>query len=337
MSKKVFCNCTAWLKGLDPVGYASNITRMVALERELPWQSRASDCLPTYFQPAYDHAKRIKVGTQTAGSVMGISNLVLTVPEKETTVDGMKRILIWERPTSLFAKYIRYEYLLPDWVLEDFCWALAFDADQLMQFDKFLVDHERPMRDFLVCTHGSRDAACGKYGYKLYSELKALSHRQSDVQVWRSSHFGGHVFAPTMIELPAAIYWGNLDKYPVQNIVNRAGNIAGIKSVFRGWSGAPAGFAQAADREMVLTGGWHWLAVPRQIKVIEQDRSEKPRWATVQIVTLQEVILLTVEISHHIETLSSSKGGAIKKYPQYRVTRLEREPVVGVAFCLNVG
>ena len=64
--------------------------------------------------------------------------------------------------------------------------------------DVGLHEVEAGARDILVCTHGARDACCGKFGYGFYVEMRGLAAVRGDgVRVWRTSHLGGHRFAPT--------------------------------------------------------------------------------------------------------------------------------------------
>jgi len=59
----------------------------------------------------------------------------------------------------------------------------------------------------LVCTNGRRDQCCAKLGLPLYQTLsKSLGNN-----VWRSSHVGGHRFAPNVICFPHGIFYGHVD------------------------------------------------------------------------------------------------------------------------------
>ena len=58
----------------------------------------------------------------------------------------------------------------------------------------------------LVCTNGSRDRCCAKFGMPLYRTLS----EQAPELVWRSSHLGGHRFAPVMAWLPYGVYYGRV-------------------------------------------------------------------------------------------------------------------------------
>ena len=58
----------------------------------------------------------------------------------------------------------------------------------------------------LVCTHGARDRCCALLGMPLYRALAA----EIPGRVWRSSHQGGHRYAPTVIVLPWGLQYGRV-------------------------------------------------------------------------------------------------------------------------------
>ena len=59
--------------------------------------------------------------------------------------------------------------------------------------------------DVLVCGHGSRDRCCGS------RDALALTALAQGHPVRRTSHLGGHRFAPTALLLPEGTAWGSLD------------------------------------------------------------------------------------------------------------------------------
>ena len=63
-------------------------------------------------------------------------------------------------------------------------------------------------RQVLVCTHGVRDTCCGAQGTRLAAALPGLG---AGVRSWRTSHTGGHRFAPTALVLPEGTAWAYLD------------------------------------------------------------------------------------------------------------------------------
>jgi len=63
----------------------------------------------------------------------------------------------------------------------------------------------------LVCTHGRHDKCCAKFGQELADNLRIHFRDQHDnIEVFDSSHLGGHRFAPTMIDFPSGSAYGHL-------------------------------------------------------------------------------------------------------------------------------
>ncbi|GAN04672.1 conserved hypothetical protein [Mucor ambiguus] len=79
----------------------------------------------------------------------------------------------------------------------------------------------------LVCTHARRDLRCGKLGPLIVDEFKQVIQEkglQDRVEVWGTSHFGGHKFAGNLIihqrGLGGHVY-GNVRQCHVPAIVDR--------------------------------------------------------------------------------------------------------------------
>lgn len=65
------------------------------------------------------------------------------------------------------------------------------------------VEREQPL--VLVCTNGRRDRCCAKFGVAV---ARALADQGLDV--WQTTHLGGHRFAPTLLQLPAGLCYGRV-------------------------------------------------------------------------------------------------------------------------------
>ncbi|GMV42662.1 MAG: sucrase ferredoxin [Myxococcales bacterium] len=64
---------------------------------------------------------------------------------------------------------------------------------------------QRPV--IVVCAHGNHDACCALYGTRFAQRVrKAVARLGADVDVWESTHLGGHRFSATAITLP----WGHM-------------------------------------------------------------------------------------------------------------------------------
>ncbi len=62
---------------------------------------------------------------------------------------------------------------------------------------------------FLVCTNGRRDLCCGRYGIEVFQAL-LLSSPSNNLEVWQSSHIGGHRFAANLICFPRGLLYGRV-------------------------------------------------------------------------------------------------------------------------------
>jgi hypothetical protein len=119
-------------------------------------------------------------------------------------------------------------------------------------------------RDLLVCGHGRRDRCCGSLGVSLEEGLAAPGALPADVRAWRTSHTGGHRFAPTAIVLPEGTCWGYLDAAATTRILTREGPASDQARRYRGCAGLDTPAVQALEREVLAEVGWGLLDRPRR-------------------------------------------------------------------------
>ncbi len=108
-----------------------------------------------------------------------------------------------------------------------------------------------------VCVHGKRDRCCAKFGVPVYEAAAALD----GVDVWQTSHLGGHRFAATLLCLPTGLCYGRLKADDVEPLVRNhtQGRVHDL-TLFRGrtcWSApgqAAVHFVRAHVGEMALEG-----------------------------------------------------------------------------------
>ncbi len=58
----------------------------------------------------------------------------------------------------------------------------------------------------LVCTHGTHDKCCAKFGLPVYTALTA----RDPARVWEASHVGGHRFAANVLIFPTGVCYGRV-------------------------------------------------------------------------------------------------------------------------------
>ena len=111
--------------------------------------------------------------------------------------------------------------------------------------------------DLLICTQGSHDRCCGRLGTLLYVDVH--DRYGDDVRVWRTTHTGGHRFAPTGITLPTGLNWAALDVVLLDTIIEQRSELADVAQHIRGRSAMLNRATQIADVAMMREFGWAWL------------------------------------------------------------------------------
>lgn len=327
-----YCNALAIQRGVDAAGSASVFEAAAVVEIPLPWKPdiyQEAGVLPQQVIDLFQRwLQRYREGQPYNKSVLMIA------PDPEYSRPGFRRVMYYQRPSGQFAQYKKVEYLVPEDQFGALIWSLFEARDQLPRFQAYLDTPASTMRDLLVCTHGTVDAACAKFGYPLYKTLRT-KYADDQLRVWRVSHFGGHLYAPTLIDMPSAHFWAYVEEPQGEQIAHRSGSPENLRTHYRGCSAFEHGLMQAAERDIWQREGWDWFNYPKSGRILEQGASaEEPQWARVQFdfTTPQGAASYQarVEVSRRIETEYSSHNTETYAVPQYRVTSLETivsEPV----------
>ncbi|MBW4698396.1 MAG: sucrase ferredoxin [Aphanocapsa lilacina HA4352-LM1] len=247
MTTDFFCAAQARAAQEDPIGTASVHQIYVLSEFAPPWteDAFASRSVPVNWRAAVEEGRRARL----------VAVRPLLIYNGALQQLGRMRVILLHLPKGPAAGYDRRECLLRK----------AEDVAPLVReyLSRPPGDCERTTadpRDLLVCTHGSHDKCCARYGYPFFREAQALVSELGlrNVRLWQTTHFGGHRFAPTLIDFPSGRYYGNLDRRALASILTRSGDIGDLKAVYRGWGILP-GVAQVLERELLLLHGWNWL------------------------------------------------------------------------------
>lgn len=297
--------------GDDPCGSANPFDTYLAVEIPPPWHDDVSRS--PNFPPGLRQAL---LNSLDAGVLQTFTALL---PEPDYCVPGHTRALLLRRPGAAFARYEKHDYLIPDGELDSFARSLA--SDDLEAFEICRTD-TTDVRDILVCTHGQRDVCCARFGGALYRALRS-EYAGDRLRIWRTSHIGGHRFAPTLIDLPEGLWWGHLSAEHLRPLIERHRPARELTPFYRGWSGLKTPFEQLAEREILAREGWNWTNCPRSGRLLE----EGDRTARVLIeahsphLTTYEAL---VEPAGHVMTLPSSGTDPLQKVTRYHVTQLQK-------------
>ncbi|HEV2744108.1 MAG TPA: sucrase ferredoxin, partial [Rubrobacter sp.] len=253
---------------------------------------------------------------------LGAFSVVL--PDRDYSRNGHTRVLFLRRSEGPFSAYEKVDLLVPDGELVAAVGALL-EGSGLGRFGRYRQETDH-VRDLLVCTHGSRDVCCGKFGYPVYDLLRRRHASPGKLRVWRTSHTGGHRFAPTMIDYPEGRLWGHLEPWAVERLAARRGPVSDLGAFYRGWAGLRSPAEQAAEREVFAREGWAWTGYLKEGSVLNSGggRTEVRiayRGADGAVSGAYEA---TVEVADTVMTMESSGDPELVEVDQYRVVRLEK-------------
>ena len=331
-----YCSVVSQANGEDPIGTAITADLWIMIEVPRPWAKdpwqRESVALLGLFKSLERHPRwwqRVRI--------------LAIAPDRHYSHPGYRHVICYRRPSRLFARYDPDHYCVPQELLPCLVKALLFQTPQLLEFGR---DRQTPVRSLFVCTHTQYDVACGRFGTPLFKMLRQDYARDGRLQVWQTGHFGGHNFAPTLIDFPQGQFWGHLTPEILDVLVHRQGDVTRLKPYYRGWSGLSR-WGQVIERELWMKVGWSWLYCSKGECLIAQDDGkliyrilhwllrwvptiraqvlrkkldQKRTWACVEIQTLSDHSLditaytARVEVSHRVMTQLQS-GDTVMSYP----------------------
>lgn len=247
--------CSTWVREnhVDPIGTAGSYAGYLLVEWPLPWPAD----LVTIPALAPVHAAAARAGFRVQG----------VIPLGGHGEEARSVVRYDRGDGDGFVTYQRTERSVPVDEVVDAAVDLAqggaggtdAGADEVV--------------DVLVCAHGTRDVCCGSRGTALTLEVAsdpALSG--PGVRLCRTSHTGGHRFAPTAIVLPQGTVWAYVEAEHLRRIVHRDGPLAELAGGYRGSAGMDSAAVQAVEREAFVEVGWDWLAWRRWSEPLGDDR-----------------------------------------------------------------
>jgi hypothetical protein len=258
MTNSFFCADAAKCVPEDIIGSGTNYQTYVLIECCLPWESEAFNS-PQVPQNLRDLVKEVEHSKQKIR--------FLLINSEATKFSNRRKILIYDtKNQDVFGGYEKHEFNVNN--IEEVAGTVkSYLAGEVPDCEV----ENNPSRDILVCTHGSHDRCCARYGNPFYGQAKAVVSELelSDVRVWKSSHFGGHRMAPTAIDLPDGRYYGNLDRTSFKSILTRTGDIECLNNVYRGLGILPNAI-QVLEREFIMRYGWDWFNYKVAGRIVEK-------------------------------------------------------------------
>ncbi len=294
----------------QPIGTATGFSRSFLFEIPLPWTKSALDSLHV--------SQQIKDALAEYRENVGDVTAVLLVPDADYAAEGTRLIDIHVVDGHITKRDL-----------------IASDGD-IAAIIRSLARNEpmppatsidaTPTRDIIVCTHGSRDACCGTFGVPIYANLRQLTKDQPDTRVWRSSHLGGHRFAPTLIDFPTGRSWGFVDESIAATLLNQSDHPAALQDHYRGWVGHRDAALQLLEGQALASIGWQWNEYSQTGMILTWD--EQGRGVDIEIVaTHPHLPAITfrgeVEWGEEFTTFASCNAAPVT-YQRKKLVRFER-------------
>jgi hypothetical protein len=218
--------CAPWTldQGVDPIGSAVELDRLVTVEVPLPWPADVGD-LPWITDLTLSPGTRVQ-----------------TIVPEVARADGTVLLTRWSADG---ARFRGTDWLVPAVDVADALAAIVAGEDPD-------VAGEPAPDEVLVCGHGARDRCCGGSGTRLAVEARAAL---PEVRIRRTSHLGGHRFAPTALSLPDGRVWAFLDADALAGIVDRTLPPIEARDHYRGHAGLDP-WAQVVEAVGLSEEGW---------------------------------------------------------------------------------
>ncbi|WP_414550675.1 sucrase ferredoxin [Anabaena sp. CCY 0017] len=316
-----FCSEISQANGEDPIGSANNAEQYLIIEAAQPWPDNIWINPNSIPQSVLDPLQFI---WGNGGSIRPLA--IATDPEYSKP--GYTRVFYYRRPAKFFAQFEKHEFIVPDALVGSLALALLKNPEELPNFEQY-CQKTNHIREILVCNHGNVDAACSRFGYPIYQKLRSeyAAANNNNLRFWRCSHFGGHEFAPTLVDLPQGQYWGHLKPEILDLLVRRNGSVKELYPYYRGWGGLSF-FEQIAEREIWMQEGWNWLEYHKAGQVLASDEINQ-EWADVRIDfstadgNISSAYQARVEVNGSVMTAwKSGANPTLEEVKQYRVRNL---------------
>ena len=227
--------CAQWTREhqVDPVGTIGSYRAFLLVEWPLPWPKDLGQI------PELQTVTR-KL-SQAEGRLQGL------VPDERA--EGGRRAVLYRADPGPFIGYRRTEVVGP-------AHEMVSLASRLLDATTPADSADVPGRELLICTHGVRDRCCGSLGTRLARSMEDEVGPEGTTRARRTSHTGGHRFAPTAVLLPEGTGWGYLDEGILRSIVHRSGAVGDVLPHYRGCAGLGSPRIQALERAVLAEVGW---------------------------------------------------------------------------------
>ena len=297
MVERFSCALTSAAVGEPLFGTASQVRRWILVEQPGSWGRNAvqeSD-LPT------DVATRLHAAARAAGARL------LLIRRHGRSEPGV-RTCFAVISTQAVRRVERFTFTDPAELL-------AIDWSPLRRFDRVGGElHDDSL--YLVCTNGSHDTCCARFGRPVAAVLAG----DYPDQVWEASHFGGDRFAGNLVFLPDGIYYGRVTPDNAQDLIDMHASGELSLEHFRGRSFEPF-IAQAGEHLARVQRG---LTHVDEVVPLQVDDVGNRQFRVLLRTSGGESLTATVECSDAPEAQQlTCRSETLEHPPRYRLVSID--------------
>jgi hypothetical protein len=313
---KFFCADHSRYLGELPIATAPQVRTYVLIECPFPWSAKGVT------DPAMPAALG-QVMRQISQQHQAVKFLL--VNRASTKLLGCRSVIIYQQKAEIFCDgYDRVEFAVNGLA------AAAVSITQFFDQGGSAISLASPQQDVLICTHGSHDQCCARYGKPFYLAAAKLVQANEQVQVWCSSHFGGHRFAPTAITFPDGRYYARLTIDGLQAILLRQMDRTVVRSMYRGWGILPPAL-QVVEQQLLERLGDRGYGLAMRYEILASAADQTKIMALVTWMEHRELISCYCEVSldpaASISLQASCHADEASICRKYHVDRLEVRPL----------
>ncbi len=294
-SRIKYCSADSTASRESTLGSAWYTPELFVCELPLPW---LGDTLKSRNIPA-GLDELVYRRYETHGYTWG---LVGCAPDPAYSVPGYFRVMHCTVSPGSLGRFSRRVFLVPYAEMTAAMEAL-FNGEIHPQVEEV----EDSMRDVLLCTHGTVDTCCATFGYPLYALMRKMADNTgSNVRVWRATHFGGHRFAPTFLDLPSGRYWGRVTPKDASALLHQSQPADTFRHLYRGSATMAEPLTQAIEAE--LLAHFDWALDRADIGAMDVRQVAETEWQAACSVTLHSGEQVRLDVGCRQTGLISVKG-----------------------------
>lgn len=317
MTQHVECSQITKYSNEKIIGTAANYDVQLSIELEEPWDAIPvkSNKYPEEFKllPSILAKNKINVG-------------INYFSKNEHCENNFTKIFIFKKSFSEFNFYEKIELSIPHSQLNLFSnYCLEYLQNKNSNLLEWSIKSNSSTKEIFICVHSNRDQCCGKYGFTLFQKFNEIIHQNNlNFRVWKSSHIGGHRYAPTFFEAPSMRWYGLFDLNLAEDFLLRDKNKLFVNNNYRGMSGLNNKIASLVEGELFKQYSWEWESFSNKNYEIVTNPEKEVLLVYFYYNLNKETIKRIFQVieTNSIENISSCGSAEKKLTKQYLITEI---------------